>query len=299
MPPLSDKHISDNSSHQPSLVIIIGQAGSGHSTALDCLADAGYTAVDNLPLALVDQLIALTVETDNKRLAICADIRTSGFDLKAVGRLIKNLKNRLSMDCRIVLTHAHPDEILRRYQNTRRRHPLASSEADLETAIAKDQNAVTSLPQLADIDIDSTHLTPNEFKQMLLVQLGLASDHQAQLNIMSFSYRRGLPAAADFIFDMRFLQNPHWDENLRILSGLDHEVADFIIADKKFLPFMQTVTTMMNTALPDLKKDGRAQLTICFGCTGGQHRSVASAKWLFDWATTEQIAARISHRELN
>jgi UPF0042 nucleotide-binding protein len=280
------------------LVIVIGQSGSGHSTALDCLEDAGFSAIDNLPLALIDQLVALSVETEKQHIAVCADLRTSGFDAKAIERLVENLRSRLADQCQLVLITAQPQEILRRYQATRRRHPLQKSASSLEAAIETDQISVDALRHLADLHIDSTDTTPTEFRSALLGRLGLAQESQAQLKILSFSYRRGLPSAADFIFDMRFLANPHWQKELRAQTGQDSAVKDFVHADEAFQPFMDGVIALVLASLPRLRSDGRGQITLAFGCTGGRHRSVASANWFANWAATQKMAAQLYHRDL-
>lgn len=281
-----------------SLVIVIGQSGSGHSTALDCLEDIGFSAIDNLPLALIDQLVALSVETENKHLAVGADLRTSGFDAKAIERLVGNLRARLPERCQLVLVTAQTQEILRRYQATRRRHPLLASSQNLEDAIEQDKQSVAALSHLADVQIDTSDTTPIEFRNALLGRLGLAHHSKARLNILSFSYRRGLPSAADFIFDMRFLDNPHWQQELRAKTGLEEDIQKFVEQDTAFQPFMTAVCQLVEASLPRLREDGRGQVTIAFGCTGGRHRSVAGACWFSKWADSQKIEAQLQHRDL-
>ena len=288
----------DTTSDAGRLVMVIGQSGSGHSTALDCLEDSGFSAIDNLPLALIDQLVALSVETEKKDLAVGADLRTSGFDEKAIKRLVDNLRNRLQDRFQLVLTGAQPQEILRRYQATRRRHPLLAVSENLEAAIETDRKSVETIRHLADLYIDSTDTTPTEFRATLLGRLGIAHHSEAQVNIVSFSYRRGLPSVADFIFDMRFLTNPHWQQELRAKTGLDKEVSDFVRVDEAFETFMEGVCTLVSASLPRLREDGRGQITLAFGCTGGRHRSVASANWFAQWAAQQNITAQIHHRDL-
>jgi len=292
------QHYTDTYSGTGRLVMVIGQSGSGHSTALDCLEDSGFSAIDNLPLALIDQLVALSVETEKKQLAVGADLRTSGFDEKAIERLVGNLRNRLQDRFQLVLIGAQPQEILRRYQATRRRHPLLSVSEHLEAAIETDRQSVETIRHLADLYIDSTDTTPTEFRTALLGRLGIAHHSEAQVNILSFSYRRGLPSAADFIFDMRFLANPHWQQELRAKTGLDKEVGDFVREDEAFETFMEGVCKLVSASLPRLREDGRGQITLAFGCTGGRHRSVASANWFAQWAAQQNITAQLQHRDL-
>ena len=292
------QNYTDTYSGTGRLVMVIGQSGSGHSTALDCLEDSGFSAIDNLPLALIDQLVALSVETEKKQLAVGADLRTSGFDEKAIERLVGNLQNRLQDRFKLVLIGAQPQEILRRYQATRRRHPLLSVSEHLEAAIETDRQSVETIRHLADLYIDSTDTTPTEFRTALLGRLGIAHHSEAQVNILSFSYRRGLPSAADFIFDMRFLANPHWQQELRAKTGLDKEVGDFVREDEVFETFMEGVCKLVSASLPRLHEDGRGQITLAFGCTGGRHRSVASANWFAQWAAQQNITAQLQHRDL-
>ena len=196
------------------LVIVIGQSGSGHSTALNILEDVGFTAVDNLPLALMDQLVALSVETENTKLAIGVDLRTRGFDPETIIRLVTNLKSAMQDRCQVVLIQSSTEELLRRYKTTRRRHPLAEQANSLEDAIEKDRLSLTSIAHLADIRLDSTGRGPDEFRKALLSRLGLRGQDDFLLTIQSFSYK-GLPETADYVFDVRFLKNPHWQSDLR------------------------------------------------------------------------------------
>lgn len=294
----NSENYSDRDSGAGRLVMVIGQSGSGHSTALDCLEDSGFSAIDNLPLALIDQLVALSVETEKKQLAVGADLRTSGFDEKAIERLVVNLRNRLQDRFQLVLIGARPQEILRRYQATRRRHPLLPVSEHLEAAIETDRQSVATIRHLADLYIDSTDTTPTEFRATLLSRLGIAHHSKAWVNILSFSYRRGLPSAADFIFDMRFLANPHWQQELRAKTGLDKEVSDFVREDEAFQTFMEGVCMLVSASLPRLREDGRGQITLAFGCTGGRHRSVASADYFAQWAEQQNITAKLQHRDL-
>ena len=280
------------------LLIVIGQSGSGHSTALNIMEDAGFTAVDNLPLALMDQLVALSVETENKKLAIGVDLRTAGFDPEAVIRLVTNLKSAMRDRCQVVLIKASTEELLRRYKTTRRRHPLAELVDSLEEAIEKDSLSLTSIAHLADIQIDSTGRKPDEFRKELLSRLGLRNLDDVFLTIQSFSYKKGLPESADYVFDMRFLNNPHWQSDLRERTGLDEAVRLFVEADPLFSSFMERVTGLIGETLPSQTGDGRPNVTVAFGCTGGKHRSVVSAQWFARWAKAKALPVSVYHREV-
>ena len=280
------------------LVIVIGQSGSGHSTALNILEDAGFAAVDNLPLALMDQLVALSVETENTKLAIGVDLRTAGFDPETIIRLVTNLKSAMHDRCQVVMIQSSTEELLRRYKTTRRRHPLAEQGNSLQDAIEKDRLSLTSIAHLADIQMDSTGRAPDEFRKALLSRLGLRGQDEVLLTIQSFSYKRGLPETADYVFDMRFLKNPHWRSDLQSKTGLDEAVRLFVEADPLFCSFMERVTGLIGETLPSQTGDGRPDLTVAFGCTGGKHRSVVSAQWFARWAEAKSLPISVFHQEV-
>ena len=280
------------------LVVVFGQSGAGLSTALDILEDVGFNSVDNLPLALVDQLVSLSVETEHKKLAIGVDLRTSGIDAASMIRLADNVKQRIGARCQFVLVEASADELIKRYQATRRRHPLLTDQNNLQEAIATDRAFMRDIAHIADIVIDSTEMAPVGFRAILLSRLGITPEQTVILTIMSFSYRKGLPDTADFIFDMRFLNNPHWQPQLRAMTGCDKEVIDYVCRDDSFLPFMGHVAQIVSSVLGRLDDEGRPHLTFGFGCTGGKHRSVSAAEWLSAWAENNASPYQVIHREL-
>ena len=280
------------------LVVVLGQSGAGLSTALDILEDVGFNSVDNLPLALVDQLVSLSVETEHKKLAIGVDLRTSGIDAASMIRLADNVKQRIGARCQFVLVEASADELIKRYQATRRRHPLLTDQNNLQEAIATDRAFMRDIAHIADIVIDSTEMAPAGFRAILLSRLGITPEQTVILTIMSFSYRKGLPDTADFIFDMRFLNNPHWQPQLRAMTGCDKEVIDYVCRDDSFLPFMGHAAQIVSSVLGRLDDEGRPHLTFGFGCTGGKHRSVSAAEWLSAWAENNAIPYQVIHREL-
>ena len=279
------------------IVLVIGPSGAGKSTALNALEDAGFSAVDNMPLSLIDQYIALEVETAKRRIVLAVDMRTTGFEKKVVTGLIQNLKSKFMDACQIVYIHAHPSEIIKRYQTTRRHHPLVNA-GNLNEAIEIDFAAMDGLDAFADIILDSTDSDPSGFRTILLSRLGLPALNPVPLSISSFSFRKGVPEAVDYVFDTRFLNNPHWQEELRHLTGIDREVQDFVQADIGFQAFMSNVTQIIELVLPALQRTGRPQLGVAFGCTGGHHRSVTSAEYLASWATEKQIKHVLEHLEL-
>lgn len=303
MPHWMDLSDTRNNSIEPAddalqLVCVLGRSGAGHSTALRYLDDAGFSAVDNVPLALVDQLISLMVETQGRRLAIGIDLRTPGFDADGIDRLAQNMQSRFGQAAQIIYVVASDAELFNRYKATRRRHPLMDEQGSLEAAIAADNQFHHQLTQKADIVIDSTGKSPHIFCQELGARLELTLRTSLMLSVQSFSYKNGLPPAADMVFDMRFLQNPHWHTDLRQLTGREDAVQEFVYADPAFLPCMQRLTQQIEAQIPLFQQQGRYQITVAFGCTGGQHRSVAAACWFHKWAEERDIETLLTHREI-
>jgi len=279
------------------LVLVTGVSGAGHSTALKILEDYGFAAVDNLPLALVDPLVALEVETSQRAIAIGLDVRTSGFSAVAVQRLVKNLRKRLGDGFAMVFIGAGHVDLMRRYNATRRQHPLQDDLA-LTDAIAADMSRMEAVEPFADMVIDSSGLAPADLRQSLLGRLGLENALPMIISVISFSYRHGLPDHADQVIDMRFARNPHWNDDLRNLTGRDDAVADFLTSDDAVTNVMRHLKASFDIMLARLQADGRPHLTLAFGCTGGKHRSVWAASHIADWLSGKGHKVTIQHREL-
>ncbi len=263
--------------NQGQLILICGLAGAGYSTALNILSDAGFSTVDNLPFAMVNQLVSAEVEAAERKMAVSLDARTSGFSASAIEAMMADIKNRIGDACKIVFLHASEDEIFCRFNAARRRHPLDKNDCGLSRAIKQDWQEMKEIEAIADITIDTSNTNPNHFRQILLGKLGLENPQKIPVFIKSFSYRKGLPAEADMILDMRFLDNPHWQKGLAEKTGLDKGVQDYIRGDEGFEKFINAITNVLTESLPRLAEQGRPQFTIAFGCTGGRHRSVFTA----------------------
>ncbi|MGC6517822.1 MAG: RNase adapter RapZ [Candidatus Puniceispirillaceae bacterium] len=282
----------------PTIVLITGQAGAGHSTALKILEDEGFVTVDNLPLALVDQLVAIEVETEGHDLAFCVDARTSGFDVTGLLRLVENLHKKFGSEAKVVHLSASRAEITRRYQSTRRHHPLAKDNV-LEEAILTDQERMAQIKPHADVLIDSTAISPNALREALLQGVDMSPAENMAVRVVSFAFKQGIPTNSDYVFDVRFLRNPHWEPELRAMSGKEDKVADYIQSDEGFDMFLSHLTGMSAPIIERALKDGRALLTFSFGCTGGKHRSVASAIAFEKWLTRQGYKTELLHRELD
>ena len=281
----------------PRVILITGQAGAGHSTTLKLLEDQGYVSVDNLPLSLVDQLVAIEVETQNKQLALCVDSRTSGFEPQAILRLIDNLTTKFSDEFKHVHLTASEPELIRRYQSTRRAHPLAG-DYPIEQAIALDHERMDNVRAVANVIIDSTAISPMALRTALLSGLAIELAEKLSVRLISFGYKSGLPEAADYVFDTRFLRNPHWDHALRSMTGKDEDVFTYIASDQGFDILFKGLQAMVPHILERAIQDARPQLSFAFGCTGGRHRSVACAEHFAQWLKKEGHHVVMDHREL-
>ena len=280
------------------LVLVTGVSGAGHSTALKILEDYGFAAVDNLPLALVEPLIALEVETGRRSLAIGLDARTSGFEADAVACLVHKLARRHGDGFKMLFISADHIDLMRRYNLTRRQHPLGQ-DLDLDTAVRADMRRMRDVEALANIVIDSSGLAPSDLRRVMLESLKLSEAAPMLVNVLSFSYRHGLPETADQIIDMRFAKNPHWYNALRELNGLDEDVAAFLAQDKAVNMVLCRLQEMLSLMLGRMTEEGRPNLTIAFGCTGGRHRSVWAAAQIACWIEGQGHPTHLHHRELN
>lgn len=293
----TDQH---NKTGDRKLVLVTGFAGAGSSTALNILEDIGFLAVDNLPLALVSQLIGLEVETASRRVAVSIDGRTSGFDPKSLAMLISDLRARLGDGVMLVFLTASRDELYRRYNATRRLHPLSHDGVDetLMEAIDRDSVKMAEVEALADVVIDTTGAAPKQFRQSLLNKLGEEIAAFLPVEITSFSYRQGLPETADMVLDMRFLENPHWQPGLAAETGEDADVQAFILADPGFNSFIDRLITLLDDVLPRYALEGRPRFAIAAGCTGGRHRSVFTALTIARRLEEKGYPVSLNHREI-
>jgi RNase adapter protein RapZ len=280
------------------LILVTGVSGAGLSTALKILEDLGVKVVDNIPLALIDQLVALEVETAGQQLAVGLDVRTTGFTPQAVNRLVTNLRHKFAGRCSIVFVSAAHRDLMRRFNATRRQHPLGGEMA-LADAITADITRMAELESLADVQIDSSGLKPADMRQRLLAALGVSKPALTPVTLISFSYRHGLPQDADIVIDMRFADNPHWIEELRPKTGRDGEIDAYMKQDEAAQKVITDVKDILTVMLARMAAEGRPQLTIGFGCTGGRHRSVWASETIAAWLRAQAHEVDVMHRELD
>ncbi|RYG91603.1 RNase adapter RapZ [Loktanella sp. IMCC34160] len=277
------------------LVLVTGPSGAGRSTAINTLEDRGYEVIDNLPLSLLDRL--LDGPPLDRPIALGIDVRNRDFTVDAfIGSLDRLLhENRLMVQ--VLYLDCDETVLLRRYSETRRRHPMAP-EGDPLTGIQRELSLLGPIRARADLLIDSTGLTPHDLRAEIEDLLCPDGGRTLSVSVQSFSYKRGLPRGADLVLDCRFLRNPHWEAGLRPLDGRAPEVAAHIEADPLYADFLDRVLSLARLLLPAYHAEGKSHLTLAFGCTGGQHRSVAMAETLANILAAEGWQVSKRHREL-
>jgi UPF0042 nucleotide-binding protein len=278
------------------VLVVTGMSGAGKSTALKALEDLGYEAVDNLPLSMVTGLVRPSLGI-RRPLAVGVDIRTRDFGVAPFLHEIDELIS--SRDCvvRVLFLECSDEVLRRRYTETRRRHPLAL-DRPVTDGIRHERRLVTPLRSRADVVIDTSTLNLHDLKRILGGHFSLESPRGLAVFVVSFAYRNGLPPEADIVIDVRFLTNPHYEPQLRGLSGLDQEVVGFVEADPGFASFFKSLTDMLQPLFPRFSQEGKSYLTIAVGCTGGQHRSVVVAERLASWIRETGERVSVAHREL-
>ena len=256
-------------------VLVTGLSGAGRVTALHALEDFGYVAVDNVPLPLLGDLMRSTAGSPGEMaapLAFGVDTRTFGFDAHDLARRVEELRQRADLAPRLLYLDCDTETLMRRYTESRRPHPLAP-ERPVADGIAEERHMIGRLRDAADLVVDTSNLTPHQFKQLLHGHFAIGAQAGMRISVMSFSFRRGLPREADLVFDVRFLKNPHYVPELKPLTGRDRAVAAFIETDPDYPAFIERLEGMIGPLLPRFDAEGKSYLTIAIGCTGGRHRS--------------------------
>lgn len=280
---------------QTHVVLVTGPSGAGRSSAIKGLEDLGYETIDNIPLSLIPRLVE-GGEGPARPLALGIDVRNRDFSVGALMDLRQKLDtpghkvDLLYLDCSI-------DVLMRRYSETRRRHPMAPDESPSD-GIQREKLLLEDLRPQADILIDTSELTVHDLRAEIEGWFGAVTGQGMSVSVQSFSYKRGLPQGLDMVFDCRFLRNPHWEPELRPFTGLDPEVAHYVSEDARYAAFHQQVHDLILLVLPACIEEGKAHFAIGFGCTGGKHRSVTLTESMA--AALAQAGWRVSirHREL-
>ncbi|HEV2594026.1 MAG TPA: RNase adapter RapZ [Sphingomicrobium sp.] len=276
----------------PRLLLVTGMSGAGKSTVLDALEDMGWDVVDNLPADLVQEFVYGGGQR-TANVAIGMDVRSRGFDPETLGEFIHSIEG---VEPQLLYLDCSGSELIRRYDETRRRHPLAP-DRPAEDGIARERQLSWPLRSAADSLIDTTDLSPAELRDELRRRFGGDSD-QPVLTIASFSFARGISRTADLVFDLRFLPNPHWVEELRPLTGADAPVRSFLEQAEGWTDAMARIESLLIDWIPRYWAAGKSYVTVAFGCTGGRHRSVAAAVEMAERLSRAGFAPNVRHRDL-
>ena len=281
------------------LVIISGRSGSGKSTALNQLEDEGYYCIDNLPISLLPALVEETTREEFSQFrgtAVCIDARNSWKDLADFADIVAALPDSVHRD--ILFLDAQDATLMQRFSETRRRHPLSGESTHLAEAIAKERLLLGPISSDASLVLDTTQMTIYELRDAIKQRLLKNSSGTMSLLFQSFGFKRGVPADADLVFDVRMLPNPHWVKELRLKSGLDREVQDFLESQPLAGELYTDICSYLDNWLPRYKDSNRSYMTVSLGCTGGQHRSVYLAERLFNYYRPNYPNIHVRHREL-
>ncbi len=282
------------------LVIVSGQSGAGKSVALRQLEDLGFFCVDNMPLALVGPLNAATlqvIEQGYDRLALGIDAREAATQIREFPRYVEHLR-KLGVDVRVLFLTADEATIVRRYSETRRRHPLTGKGLSLNEAIAAERELLEPIAASADEVIETSTMNVHELREEITYRMSGSAAGHLSLNFLSFGYKNGVPGIADYVFDVRCLPNPHWEPGLREYSGLDAPVQAFLSGQPAVQEMLGHIRGFLERWLPEFERQDRAYLTVAIGCTGGRHRSVYIAEALRATFADRFEMVVAKHREL-
>ena len=275
------------------VLVVTGMSGAGKSSALRALEDAGYETVDNLPVALLDAVVA----AGQGNLAIGIDARTRDFDAAALLATIENTRAGTGLPIGIVFLDCDSEILNQRFSETRRPHPSAEN-LPVSEGIELERHLLAPLSEQAEMRIDTSKLSAADLKRILSGQYGGTEAQPLRVFLMSFGYRYGLPRDADLVFDVRFLQNPHYVPDLKAKTGLDRQVGVYIEKDAALATFLERLTALLDPLLPLYEAEGKSYLTIAVGCTGGQHRSVYTVERLKIWLADKGASFSVRHRDM-
>jgi len=282
------------------LIIVSGRSGSGKSTALNVLEDLGYYCIDNLPVGM---LLALTkqavINEDNSldKVAISIDARNSASGIESFPVFYQDCQQQ-RIDVEIIYLDALNEVLIKRFHSTRRKHPLSDATLSLKEAIEKESTLLEPIAIEADLNIDTSQLTLYELRDLIKVRVAGRSTQEMALLFQSFGFKHGIPSDADYVFDVRCLPNPHWDQNLRKFNGLDKPIQEFLAKHPETAKMEQDIIQFMEFWLIRFKDSNRSYMTISIGCTGGQHRSVYLCERIGHYFKQRYENVQIRHKEL-
>ncbi|MCS0673292.1 RNase adapter RapZ [Cytobacillus firmus] len=279
------------------MVIITGMSGAGKTVAIQSFEDLGFFCVDNLPPTLLPKFLELMKESGNKmnKVALVMDLRGREF-FDHLFKALDELSETSWVTPQILYLNADDSTLVRRYKETRRFHPLAPSGLPLE-GIKLERELLEELKGRAQLIYNTSQMKPRELREKILTEFSLNKKTIFTVNVMSFGFKHGIPIDADLVFDVRFLPNPHYIEHMRPKTGLDEEVSSYVLKWTETSKFLEKVTELLSFMLPHYKREGKAQLVVAIGCTGGQHRSVALTEYIADYFSKDYHTA-ITHRDI-
>ena len=277
------------------ILLIAGLSGAGRSQAADDLEDLGWFVVDNMPIALIEKVVELAAAGEQSQLALVVGAAAHQTDAVVIVQRLREAGHRV----RILFLDASTPELVRRYGATKRKHPLASRFSSVEEAIQEERSILETVKGAADLVIDTSGLNIHQLKAQIVELFAPTGDRDVmQLSLVSFGFKHGIPLDVDMVWDVRFLPNPHWEEHLRELSGLDDAVSTFTIEQPLAQQFLEKAEGMLQFLIPAYQSEGRSYLTIAVGCTGGRHRSVAVTEAIGGWLASNGHHPRITHRDV-
>jgi UPF0042 nucleotide-binding protein len=280
------------------ILVITGLSGAGRSQAADDLEDLGWFVVDNLPVVLIDKVVELSGEAGGEIGKLCLVVGNARHQT-AILDSIASLREQ-GHTVRVLFLEASTHELVRRYEASRRKHPMSDGVMGLEKVIESERVAINQVKAAADLLIDTTGLSVHDLKRQIFQLFGPENAGDVlQISLISFGFKHGVPMDVDMVFDVRFLPNPHWDDNLRPLSGLDAPVRDYVLSQPLTSEFIERIESLVTLTLPAYLHEGRSYLTIGVGCTGGRHRSVAVTEELAQRLTLHGQNPRVSHRDIS
>ena len=289
--------MSTGSLNESQIVIITGMSGAGKTVAIQSFEDLGFFCVDNLPPTLLPKFLELMKESGNKmnKVALVMDLRGREF-FDHLFKALDDLVESSWVTPQILFLEADDETLVRRYKETRRKHPLAQEGLPLE-GIQNERELLADLKGRAQIIYNTSQKKPRELREKILTQFSANNKTIFTVNVMSFGFKHGIPIDADLVFDVRFLPNPHYIDHMRPLTGMDEEVSSYVLKWSETQKFLEKVTDLLSFMLPHYKREGKAQLVIAIGCTGGQHRSVTLAEAIGHFYEKD-FNTQISHRDI-
>jgi len=283
------------------LIIISGLSGSGKSVTLDTLEDCGFYCTDNLPVALLKDFATLLANSSNplfQRVAVGIDARNEVDSLIQFDNFMQQLKG-VGINCDVIFLRANKEVLLKRFSETRRKHPLSNKNTSLDEAIDHEIERLSPIANHASLQIDTTHTNIHQLRDLVLTRIGNKNKQTLSLQILSFGYKYGVPSDVDFVFDARCLPNPHWEPSLRKYTGQDAVVSDFLSGKPLVQQYLNDTANYLVNWIPQFSAANRNYLSIAIGCTGGQHRSVYLIEHLAKKLKNHDLDVIIRHRELS